>query len=243
MASQVWWLAVAVAKAGCLFRCAAVVKVRAKLTLGCYWGRWSPHLCVLIEINIMRAISRLLITLVISASLPALASAEVAEPDGVDRETPAPARSIEVEAVLLLLSAHHQLPESERFETVTPNVEPILHYLTHSTDIEPLFRDRALEALSYFPNAQTFARWAEVFMDEDERELVRHRMLALLADNGAPSAIGFAVIWLQDDDVQRRLTAVLAMANQGVPGRTLLAERLEIEESELVREAISEALK
>lgn len=183
-----------------------------------------------------------LLLMVVSVFCASSVSAQVAPPPQDSRPPREEVRSAEIDAILLLLGAHHQLPPTERFEATSPNAARILRLIARDQGVPPLQRDRALEALAGFVEPETVALWVEVLGDAETEELVRHRLVRLLALHAPAQSLEWVEAWLNADDLQRRLTGAAAAGDLGTAGRSLLEQRLGREENALVRERVAEAL-
>lgn len=139
-----------------------------------------------------------------------------------------------------MLSRHHTLPDREAFEAASPNVRDILLWWSTRADVAPWQRDRAMEALAYWYDAEIGAHWVAALSSADVEELMKHRIVRHLARHDAAAARPWLEQWLQEDDVQRRLTAVAALEALS-PGmaRALAEARLRVEVHELVRERLA----
>jgi len=158
-------------------------------------------------------------------------------------ETPDPSDE-EVETLLLLLSGYHGLPEAELFESQLNDPRPMLWMLALDEGVFPLYRERALAALCYWPDATLEAHLRDVAMDVQTPEISRHQAIGLLAST-FPYTAGteVALSVLDDTDVQLRLSAIAALAQIGsVDAIQALNDRLAVEDHPVVARAIEDEL-
>lgn len=134
---------------------------------------------------------------------------------GPDWELPA-LDGAEREAVLTLLSAHHGLPEAERFEAAVSDPSAALFALLAEEELNPIFYDRAVAALAYWPSDRVRALY-DALLDDPGREMVRHRVMGHYAQAFGAQAVPAVAVFLEATDVQLRLTAVHVLAALNAP--------------------------
>lgn len=137
-------------------------------------------------------------------------------PEGnlVDPGTPDPPvlDAAVVETARVLLSGYHGLPEQADFEAAVPNAEAVLWTLASSSAQFPLVRDRALAALGWYASPAWRDLLVQIHGDATAAEPTRHRALTLLVEPYPAAATTAAIAWSRDVDIQRRLSAVHALA-------------------------------
>jgi len=193
---------------------------------------------------------RLLCTLPLALALLASPAAAQLGPDPVvdPGTTPDPTVPVEVDAsdletARLLLSAHHGIPDADAFTGALDAPVPALRVLATDEDVFPLYRQRALSALGYWPDAWLGDELARLATDPASGDLLQHHAVLLLARLYPEQSTPVVRAWLDDDDVQRRLTAIEAVDAFGSDTlRTALEDRMTIEPSPVVVERIEEAL-
>lgn len=117
-----------------------------------------------------------------------------------------------VETARVLLSGYHGLPDQADFEAAVPNAEAILWSLASSSSQFPLVRDRALAALGWYASPAWRDLLVQIHGDATAAEPTRHRALTLLVEPYPAAATTAAIVWSRDVDIQRRLSAVHALA-------------------------------
>ena len=119
------------------------------------------------------------------------------------------------EKAIFLLSGYHGLPEKAVFEEQLSTPAETLGRIAHSDDISPIFRDRAIAALAYWPNDELRGFYLELLNAETTSEMNKHRLLGLLASAFGDDAIPSIRPFLLSSDIQFRITAVDALAHIG----------------------------
>ena len=143
--------------------------------------------------------------------------------------------------VLLLLTAHHELPGKDVFIDASPRARDLLLNLAKTSD-SAVHQDRALLALGYWADADVYALYSHVIHAPATREGTRHRVMMRAADVFGESAVGMLKPALESADVQVRITAVTALGYVGSDSAyTVLDAHIAREESKLVIEALVKA--
>jgi hypothetical protein len=185
------------------------------------------------------------------AAAPAPAHAEVSPgppSDAVVEEPaaplPGPDTEEAIERVRLLLSAYHALPPRSAFEEAVADPESTLwHIATHAEEFFAI-RQRALVMLSAWPTDRLRAYYEFLLADDTTHEIVQHQVFSQLLATFGDRGLNTAARWLSSDDMQRRLTAVHALArSRSTYAAEMLEQRLEFEEDAFVRERIEAALR
>lgn len=149
----------------------------------------------------------------------------------------------ELGAVIELLGAVHELPSKATFEAASPNVQGILWSLATDDDVFVLHRDRALDALAYWPSDAHAALLVTLVESPDTWDGTVHRAMLLLADHYPDTAIPVLETALSDPDVQLQLSAVEGLRRSATPEAIeLLESAIGASQSALVNEKIQEAL-
>jgi len=156
----------------------------------------------------------LLLALPVSAQVGPAPEDEAPVPAAPDPVEPA-FTAEEREAVFVMLTAYHALPNAATFEAAARAPQAALWSITRDETVSPLFRDRALAALTYWPTPELRAHLESLLRSPDTREMVVHRALGQLATAFGDDAVGVIVPFLGVDDVQLRLTAVHALREIG----------------------------
>ena len=156
---------------------------------------------------------------------------------------PDPADEAAMESLRLLLQAHHALPPREAFEALGVDVEAMLWRVAGHEDEFLLTRQRALIALAWYPSDRLRQYYEHLLANPATHEVTQHQVLGLLLGTFGDRGLTTAERWLEHPDMQRRLTAVHALAGMTSLDATALLERaLENEHDALVRERIEAAL-
>jgi hypothetical protein len=143
----------------------------------------------------------------------------------------------------LLLSAHHGIPEADVFADALVAPTRTLRGIATNPDVFPLYRQRALSALAYWPDAWLADELSRLATDPASGDLMQHHAVLLLARVFPDRATDVVDAWLYDDDVQRRLTAIESIVTFGeATRREALSTRLMVETSPVVAGRIREAL-
>jgi HEAT repeat protein len=155
-----------------------------------------------------------------------------------------PAKSASYSEVILLLSAHHELPDKALFEEAGADVVKQLHTVVAARDALSAHKYRALEALAaYWPGDDTNALFADLFAAPDH-DLMRHQLMAI-ASQHLPTKQATALIApsLKDGDAQIRYTAVDALGRINTSrSRELLRAALLVEKNTWVKDHMQSML-
>ncbi len=164
----------------------------------------------------------------------------------VEVEVPAPVVGIDVttddvERALLLLSGYHGIPTAEELEAALSDPQTIMFAIISDPDVSAIHRDRAIGALAYWPDATVQAYFAGVLAAPDTPEMMRHRVIGHIATAFGDDAIALIAPYLDDEDLQFRLTAVHALGHIGTPAAMQRLEAAaQVEASNVVLEQIQE---
>lgn len=147
----------------------------------------------------------ILMTLLLAmAAAPACATPNT--PTG--SQTAAQKASAERAEVEALLRGYHGLPERARFEAAAVDPAKVLRAVAADPYAGPM-RTAALEALKWWPDAQTLALYTEA-LRADQPAGVRHKVLRYVVVFGE-AAVPLLADALRDGDVQIRRTAATAL--------------------------------
>ena len=147
-----------------------------------------------------------------------------------------------LERAILLLSGYHGIPERAEFEDALPDAKDVLFAIAQDEDAFPLHRNRAIAALSYWPEADVEAFYRELLLDEATPEMTVHRVIGLMGAAFGEEVIADIAPFLDNADVQYRLSAVHALSQIGTDNALqLLNDSLQIEQSPVVLERIQDA--
>lgn len=116
----------------------------------------------------------------------------------------------------LLLSGYHGIPPKSVFDDNLAQPQKVLLSFARNEKILPLQRQRALEALGYFADAQVEALYRDLLQDKQTAEMTRHRVMGLLATNFPQTALPALEPFLEHSDLQYRLSAIDAVRR--IPG-------------------------
>lgn len=194
-----------------------------------------------------RLFATVCVALICAAAPLAHAQAPGAAPDPQDTiDTPGETgqdRANQEDTILLLLSAHHELPPKRLFTKASPDARAILLELAQRDEFFKLHRYRALEALgSYWADGEVFTLYAGILAG-DEDVLLKHRILMFSARAFGDRSVPMIQPYVRHDDYQLRRTAIEALIGIGTPDAlTPLRTALPEEESEPLRALMERAL-
>lgn len=146
------------------------------------------------------------------AAVPAVA--QVAPTTGAPQVAPpveADVAMTDHEAIVVLLSGYHGIPEAQAFVEAAADPAGELLWIATAPDESPILRDRALAALAYFPSDVVEALYASILDDPETPEMVRHRVIGHYATAFGDGALPAIAPYLDSTDVQLRLTAAYAL--------------------------------
>src|SRR5690554_1870156 len=116
----------------------------------------------------------------------------------------------------LLLSGYHQPPAKSVLDANLDEPKKVLMEFARDESILPLRRQCALEALVYYADAEVEALYRDLLKDEKSAEMVRHRVMPLLASSFPKTALSALKPFLAHPDLQYRLSAIDAVRR--IPG-------------------------
>lgn len=175
--------------------------------------------------RIICLLTNLALVAALSFVLAAPAAAQQGEPSSDDGQILTQVDSDVIEQTLLLLSSYHDTPDRALFERVHPQIDDILYQIAIAPSGFDLYQDRALAALSQWPNTDVFDLYVDRLNADDTSEITRHRVIALLAYTFPETSVDVVMPYLQADDVQYRLSAIAALQQMGT---TEAINRLEL---------------
>lgn len=138
---------------------------------------------------------------------------------GTGAQTQAPSQGASAETLrraYRLLSGYHGIPPQKVLSAQFSDPRAVLLLLASDAQTPPLQRQRALEALGYFADAQVEATYVKLLKDEQAPEMARHRVMTLLAQHFPASALLHVQPFLEHEDLQFRLSAIEALRR--IPG-------------------------
>ncbi len=149
---------------------------------------------------------------------------------------PPTAGDSERERVATLLSAIHEVPARAALEKAAKDPQAIV--LDLAADKHFAWRASALQALAWWPDARSLAVVRSCA--ERDAENMRHRCLRTLAQFGE-AALEPLEAALQDENLQIRITAIVALGELGAQGRlrSELARQTSPEVKRQLRRALS----
>lgn len=140
------------------------------------------------------------------------------------------------------LSHYHELPSRADLERISPNARSIVFEIARDEDAFLFHRQRALRALTHWPDQEVFTYLQNLLHHESTEDGLRHNLLPILATGfGVDALPDLRVFLFQAEDPQIRISAAAAI-NQ-IPGdltHRLLLEALESERNPLVRNRLRE---
>ena len=190
--------------------------------------------CLMTNIALVAALSLVL-------AMPAVAQQDESSSD--DAQILTQVNSDIIEQTLLLLSSYHDTPDRALLEQLHPQIDELLHQIAIAPSGFDLYRDRALAALSQWPNDRVFDLYVDRLNADDTSEITQHRVIALLAYTFPVESVDILEPYLQAENVQFRLSAIAALQQTG---STEAINRLELavehEEHPAVLERLETAL-
>lgn len=128
------------------------------------------------------------------------------------------------EQLVFALSAYHSFPTRAELDDIAdPNtMTELLRSFATSPERRPSMRTRAVDALGFYEDAETRAFLEELVArprasgaSERVADLMRHHAVTSLARAHGDDALETLAPLLEHDDVQLRMTAVVALAKHG----------------------------
>jgi HEAT repeat protein len=142
-----------------------------------------------------------------------------------------------------LLAAYEEAPGAQELQALGPEAADVLRGLAQDAHQPVSTRARAVHALGWFPDAtdhDLLLGWAQ---DGSTEKILRRKAVFALVNGWGEAAIPEVAPLLADDDVQLRLAVVRALS--GLPAdkvRDVLQNRLAVEQSRTVRDALTRAI-
>lgn len=185
----------------------------------------------------MRALRRILSICSVVALLAASGNAVAQDFD------PTPTPVVQEQAqVRFLLTNVHEVPSMQQLQDAARDPRPVLLKIARDKSAGFL-RDRALMALGHFADGEVWALYASIVNATSARESTRHKVLLRSTEVFGDSALDLVVPFLSHGDLQYRLTAVAAIKLlDSDAAREAIEARIDGESSEIVRDAMEEAL-
>lgn len=157
------------------------------------------------------------------------------------------------ERLLFLLSGYEHFPTRDELGPTTDDatLSAELRAIAADTSLRPSLRARAVWALGYFDDDETFAaleRLAEVDLARVKPMLrapadaMRHRAIAAMARARGARALPALVALFDHADLQVRVSALRAAGSTGAPARATLRAQRALVGTDVEREAIDAAL-
>lgn len=165
-----------------------------------------------------------LLLISLAVLLPAMAQAQAKDAD-----------------VLLRLNHLHDTPTMAQLEELTPDARKVVERTALTSN--GIGQVRAIHVLASTGDEQAFQTLSGIFKDAGTLELTKHEILRALVRHFGDRALPHATTWLQDQDLQRRLTAIEALGElDSKASLTALERRLDGAQSNLERQAIERAM-
>jgi hypothetical protein len=125
-------------------------------------------------------------------------------------------RTVE-EKIALLLSAHHELPPRALFEQQIPQAKELLIALAMRTELFRPHRNRAIEALSMWPDDDVRQVYLALLDDARTPVLTKHRILLLVPKVFGAETPKVLEPWRTHPDARLRETALTAIRRSQSP--------------------------
>ncbi|AWV90519.1 HEAT repeat domain-containing protein [Bradymonas sediminis] len=120
----------------------------------------------------------------------------------------------------VLLSGYHNIPPKAAFDSNLKQPQQVLMDVAQGENTLPLQRQRAVEALAYYADAKVEGLYRSLLEDKKSPEMLRHRVMGLLAVNFPKTALPTLEPYLAHSDLQFRLSAIDAIRR--IPGDAAL---------------------
>jgi len=168
-------------------------------------------------------------------------SPNASTPDVADGATKDADANIE-EAVRMLLSQHHNVPDLKQLLALTPRAQEIVERIARDEDAFAFHRERALIAMGYWPDDATYAYLLGLLQDPQTDESLLHTLLPLLTNSFGERAIGdLTPVLLDHENVQIRLSAAAAIGSlNSDAGYKVLDVAIEQEPNAIARQRIED---
>jgi hypothetical protein len=124
---------------------------------------------------------------------------------------PARAEPTVEDRIALLLSAHHALPSRAVFERSVPEAKQVLLSLATRTELFRPYKNRAIEALSMWPDDDVRQVYLALLDDEATPALTKHRILLLVPQVFGAETPKVLERWRTHPDPKFRATALTAL--------------------------------
>lgn len=165
-----------------------------------------------------------------SATATSATSADVADVDASDSHA-------EREAIVAILSHYHEVPNRQQLEAGSDDARTIVFDLARDEDAFVFHRQRALRALSHWPDDEVYDYLLSLLHDENTEDGLRHHLLPVLAEGFGEKAIEDLKRYLFNaEDPHIRISAAGAIAT--IPGddaHELLLQALQRETNPIVQ--------
>lgn len=142
--------------------------------------------------------------------------------------------------VQLRLNSYHETPSLSELQKIAPNARAVVERVATTT--EGIGQRRAIVILARTKDAEARKLLVGLLERPTTSELIKHELVSVLVINY--EMIDLATLWLNSDDVQRRLTAIDALGKIDTDAATaLLRAHVDFSESKVERNASTQALR
>jgi hypothetical protein len=131
--------------------------------------------------------------------------------DGKQGDSPNQGDQSDVERAKMLLMGYHGLPSKETFEENLDDPKVVVMSIALDEGGFSLHRKRALAALGYWADAGLMRIYNQLLQDAQAPDVLRHRVILLLAEHFPDEALGHLKPFLAHKDLQYRLSAIEAI--------------------------------
>ncbi len=160
-------------------------------------------------------------------------------------ESPQTHADQEREAVEVILSHHHELPERKLFEEASSDARQIVTDIATGDAANPLHEQRALMALGYWADEESFEILSDALQSEDTPENTRRLIMPVLGEHFGQAPFEertvdlLQEVLMGDDDPHTRISAGQALNEiDSEASLKVLRRALEVEEVDFVRDRL-----
>ncbi len=155
-------------------------------------------------------------------------------------------RAEERQSVQVLLANHHELPERSLLDEAADDARQIVTDIATDEEVFRLYRQRALMALGYWADEESYQIILEHLEDDQTPNSTRHLLMPVLGEHFAHGEFEERTVdtlesyLFEADDPHLRISAAKALNHiDSDTSVQLLRRALEVEEVDFVRERIA----
>ncbi len=161
-------------------------------------------------------------TVYLALSLPFAAQLGPTTPNTVNVDPPAHVNTVvatdeDRDRAILMLSGYHGVPTAAELEAAFEDPQGIMLAIAQDDSVSAIHRDRAIGVLAYWPSESVQQFYTQLLESPETPEMVQHRVIGHVAVAFGDQAVDLVASYLNNQDVQFRLTAVQALGTIGTP--------------------------